>query len=67
MHLGRIETAWCGFTKKAGKAYISVKLDDPSFAQPIYCVLLKVENDYMLEWNRQAPRRLNKMAGSGEL
>ena len=39
---------------KAGNAYLSVKLDDPSFAQPIYCVLVKAENaGYVLEWNRQ--------------
>lgn len=44
-------------TSKAGKPYISVKLDDPSFAQPIYCVLVKTQDAYLLEWNRRTPRR----------
>jgi len=44
-------------TAKSGKAYVSVKLDDPTFAQPIYCVLLKTEDGYRLDWNRQTPKR----------
>lgn len=44
-------------TSKAGNRYWSVKLDDPSFAQPIYCVLVKTQDVYLLEWNRQKPRR----------
>ena len=49
-------------TSKAGKAYISVKLDDPSFAQPIYCVLVRVGEDYQLDWNRQSSRTRTKNA-----
>ena len=45
-------------TSKAGNAYISVKLDDPSFARPIYCVLTKSDKaGYTLQWDRQAPRK----------
>ena len=49
-------------TSKAGNAYVSVKLDDPSFAQPLYCVLVKTEEGYQLEWSRQTPRRSGKNA-----
>ncbi len=45
-------------TSKAGNAYISVKLDDPSFARPIYCVLVKSEQaGYTLQWDRQTPKK----------
>jgi uncharacterized protein (DUF736 family) len=44
-------------TSKAGNAYYSVKLDDASFAQPIYCVFVKTGDTYLLEWNRKTPNR----------
>ena len=49
-------------TSKAGNAYLSVKLDDPSFAQPLYCALMKNGDAYLLDWKRQTPRR----AGTAE-
>jgi uncharacterized protein (DUF736 family) len=40
-----------------GHTYISVKLDDPSFAQPIWCALFKSEGSlYLLDWNRPQRR-----------
>jgi uncharacterized protein (DUF736 family) len=54
-------------TSKAGNNYYSVKLDDPGFAQPIYCVLVKIGESYVLEWNRQAPRRPHQAAGADEI
>ncbi|MBV9017604.1 MAG: DUF736 domain-containing protein [Alphaproteobacteria bacterium] len=53
---------------KDGNTYISVKLDDPSFAQPIWCALFKSEGSlYLLDWNRQAPRRKKATeTGDGE-
>ena len=53
---------------KDGNTYISVKLDDPSFAQPIWCALFKSEGSlYLLDWNRQAPRRKKATeTGGGE-
>ncbi len=43
---------------KAGNAYISVKLDDPSFARPVYCVLVKSdEAGYTLQWDRPTPKK----------
>ena len=53
---------------KDGNTYISVKLDDPSFAQPIWCALFKSEGSlYLLDWNRQALRRKKATeTGGGE-
>jgi uncharacterized protein (DUF736 family) len=39
-------------TSKAGKPYISVKLDDPSFAAPIFCRLVESEKGHSLIWTR---------------
>ncbi len=45
-------------TSEAGKAYLSVQLDDPSLAAPIKCALLKtgVEHGYSLVWDRSRRR-----------
>jgi uncharacterized protein (DUF736 family) len=54
-------------TSKDGKPYVAVKLDDPSFAQAIWCALFKAEGGlYVLDWNRQAPRRANKGAAQDQ-
>lgn len=39
-------------TSKAGNAYISVKLDDPSFAAPIFCRLVESDKGHALIWTR---------------
>ena len=39
-------------TSKAGNAYISVKLDDPSFAAPIFCRLVESDKGHTLIWTR---------------
>ena len=50
-------------TSKGGKPYVSVKLDDPSFAAPVFCALVRAEDSlYLLEWNRRVPRRTGKQA-----
>lgn len=52
---GRAEigAAW-NETSKAGREYLSVKLDDPSFAAPIYANLFEAEGEegYNLVWTR---------------
>lgn len=53
-------------TSKAGNRYWSVKLDDPSFTQPIYCVFVKTGEVYLLEWNRRPSRRSTGTAESAE-
>jgi uncharacterized protein (DUF736 family) len=45
--------AWAK-TSKAGKPYLSVKLDSPSLAEPINCALLAQPNgSHALVWNRK--------------
>lgn len=46
-----IGAAW-SMTSKAGRPYLSVKLDDPSFPAPIFCRLVKTDVDHRLVWNR---------------
>ena len=46
-----IGAAWLA-TSKAGNAYISVKLDDPSFPAPIFCRLLEADKGHSLVWTR---------------
>ena len=47
-----IGAAWSAVSKE-GKAYLSVKLDEPSFAKPILCRLVETDKGYALVWNRQ--------------
>ena len=46
-----IGAAW-STKSKAGKAYLSVKLDDPSFAAALQCRLVETEKGYSLVWSR---------------
>jgi uncharacterized protein (DUF736 family) len=59
VYAGRVElgAAWSKETAE-GTAYLSVILDDPSFAAPITAALFRTEGDpdrHVLVWNR--PRR----------
>jgi len=46
--------AWAK-TSKAGKPYLSVKLDGPTLVAPINCALTKqADGSYALVWNRDA-------------
>jgi uncharacterized protein (DUF736 family) len=47
-----IGAAWSA-TSKEGKAYLSVKLDDPSFAAPILGRLVETDKGHALVWTRQ--------------
>lgn len=46
-----IGAAWMA-TAKNGNAYLSVKIDDPSFASPIVARLVEMDKSYTLIWNR---------------
>ena len=47
-----IGAAWAKISE-AEKPYLSIKLDDPSFADAIYCRLVGRENgDHVLVWSR---------------
>ena len=39
-------------TSRENRDYLSVKLDDPSFAAPIYATLIEVDDGYSLIWAR---------------
>ena len=57
--------AWKRETEKT--TYHSVKLDDPTFARPIYCALFKTPDGYALLWDRPKARKNgSRTAESGE-
>jgi len=37
---------------KTGNAYLSVRLDDPSFTAPVYANLIERDGQHLLIWNR---------------
>jgi uncharacterized protein (DUF736 family) len=39
-------------TSRENRSYLSVKLDDPSFPQPIYASLVEVDGGHSLIWSR---------------
>jgi uncharacterized protein (DUF736 family) len=39
-------------TSREDRAYLSVKLDDPSFVAPIYASLVEADEGYSLIWSR---------------
>ena len=39
-------------TSRENRDYLSVKLDDPSFASPIYASLVDADDGYALIWSR---------------
>ena len=42
-------------TSNAGREYLSVKLDDPSFPAPVFASLVETENDgLVLIWSRRS-------------
>ena len=53
---GNVElgAAWQRVSEQTGRDYLSVKLDDPSFAAPIYATLTEVEGEdgFQLIWSR---------------
>jgi uncharacterized protein (DUF736 family) len=59
--VGRAEigAAWAKESNE-GRAYLGLKLDDPSFTAPIYANLFDDENDetYSLIWSRQTRRNV---------
>ena len=40
-------------TSRENREYLSVKLDDPSFPDPIYASLVEVEDGFTLLWSRR--------------
>jgi uncharacterized protein (DUF736 family) len=52
---GDLGIAWKEISQ-AGNPYLAVRLDDPSFAAPIYCRLVETGDHYALMWNRDLRR-----------
>jgi len=54
LYAGKAEigAGWSSKSKE-GKPYVSVKLDDPSFAAPINCRLVETDKGHNLVWTRQ--------------
>ena len=59
IYSGKVElgAAWRK-TSEAGRDYLSVAIDDPSFAQPLNAALIEAEDPdgYTLVWSRPRPR-----------
>lgn len=51
-----IGAAWKKTARETGRDYLSVKLDDPSFAAPIYASLVEIEEGgtFNLIWSRRS-------------
>lgn len=56
--------AWKRETEKS--TYYSVKLDDPTFARPIYCALFKTPDGYALIWDRPKAKKNGSNTGGEE-
>lgn len=50
-----IGAAWNEKSQRSGEPYISIKIDDPSFAYPMWAALTKSDEGFALKWSR--PRR----------
>ena len=52
--VGKVEigAGWSRTSKGNGREFVSVKLDDPSFAAPIYANLVERDGQHQLIWSR---------------
>jgi uncharacterized protein (DUF736 family) len=49
----QVGAAWSKISQKSKRAYLTLSLDDPSFAQPIYANLIEsTDGIYELLWSR---------------
>ncbi len=53
-HKAEFGAAWKKKSQEQNRDYLSVKLDDPSFAAPIYATLVEIEGEegHSLIWSR---------------
>lgn len=54
VYVGNLEigAAWSRTSRKAKRNYLSVKLDDPSFASAVFANLVEQDDKFSLIWNR---------------
>lgn len=51
---GEIGAAWKQATEEGERQYLSISLDDPSFAEPVKAALFEADDkSFNLVWNRQ--------------
>ena len=50
-----VGAGWDEKSQRTGEPYISVKIDDPGFAYPMWAALTKSDEGFALKWSR--PRR----------
>lgn len=59
-----IGAGWNELSQRTDKPYISIKIDDPSFAYPMWCALTDAETDgYRLNWSRPKPKSASPADG----
>ncbi len=52
-----VGAAWHEKSQRTGQPYLSVKIDDPAFAYPMWAALTRSENgEYSLNWSRPRPK-----------
>jgi len=51
-----VGAGWNETSQKKGEPYISIKIDDPSFAYPMWAALTKGDDGYRLNWSRPLPK-----------
>jgi uncharacterized protein (DUF736 family) len=56
-----VGAAWNRVGEEKGTKYVSVKLDSPFLAAPVYCSLFEQrDGSYNLVWNRPDPKKAKK-------
>lgn len=51
-----VGAGWNEKSQRTNEPYISLKVDDPSFAYPMWAALTKSETGYALKWSRPRPK-----------
>ena len=64
--IGAYEAGSAWERKTETSRYYSVKLDDPTFARPIYCALFKTPDGYALIWDRPRAKKNGSSNGGSE-
>ena len=59
-----VGAGWNEMSQRTKEPYISVKIDDPSFAYPMWSALTKSDDGYHLKWSR--PRRKTDPETAGD-
>jgi len=55
VHIGEIELgAACKRTSRSERDYISVRFDEPGFAEPVHALLVETASGFGLAWSRWA-------------